>query len=282
MFLDYGDKGIIPKLIEDTKERANGDNVTNTRIKGCYITDYTFFDKNKNYKLKDFIAPGNDRILSQQTFRHTSHYGINKLYKLVRDSLRGEIFASSKGILQRDYFGKDAEGLTLKDGTHYYFKIPFIPENFKNIEAKPFSDESHTATLGETASLEFLSKLKYHAIKLTQLSEISASIENSLIDITISETEITKDNVDNIYHLLDRLHDYKDNNRIAINLHDKIDDVQCFYDFFHILLLNTDNLLSYIMLTIKFMKTYFLIIKIFIKHDKVRLIGTMRKQFFCL
>ena len=66
------------------------------------------------------------------------------------------MFAASKGIHNRDYFGENAEKFTLKNGTHYYFKIPFIPENFKNIVAKPFSKENQTAVLGETASLEFL------------------------------------------------------------------------------------------------------------------------------
>ncbi|MDX8340034.1 hypothetical protein SLH46_12610 [Draconibacterium sp. IB214405] len=228
---DYGTKGIIPKFFEDTKEKAIGNNVKNERIKKCYISDYNLLNKNKSYEIKNFITPRENEILRQQTFRHTSHYGINKLYKLLQNPLNGEIFATSKGLLHRDYFGKDAEDLTLKDSTHYFLKIPFIPDNFKNIAAKPFSDESQTATLGETASLEFLSKLNYRTINLNQLPKISVATENSLIDITISDLEITKDNVDNIYNQFDKLHDYTDNNRIAINLQDKINDVSVLLRF---------------------------------------------------
>lgn len=228
---DYGNKGIIPKLIEYTTEKATGSNVKNHRIKKCYFADNIFFAENEDYKLKDFIEPNKGNELNQQTFRHTSHYGINKLHRLIQTTLNSKIFVASKGKNERDYFGENAENLTIKNGTHYYFKIPFEQENFKNIVAKPFSQENQTATLGETASLEFLSKINIVQNKISQLSEILHTTENSLIDISIDDEKITKKNVDNIYNSLERLHELKDNNRIAINLQDKISDVSVLLRF---------------------------------------------------
>lgn len=228
---DYGNKGIIPKLIEYTTEKATGSNVKNHRIKKCYFADNIFFKENENYKLKDFIEPNKGNELNQQTFRHTSHYGINKLHRLIRTTLNSKMFVASKGKKERDYFGENAENLTIKNGTHYYFKIPFEQKNFKNIVAKPFSQENQTATLGETASLEFLSKINIVQKKISQLSEIQLTTENSLINITLDDEKITKKNVDNIYNSLDRLSELKDNNRIAINLQDKINDVSVLLRF---------------------------------------------------
>jgi hypothetical protein len=228
---DYGEKGIVAKLVENTKEKATGHNAKNERIRDCYLADDAFFAENRSYELKDLIAPSKGKELKQQLFRHTSHYGINKLYKLVQNPLNGEMLVASKGRNKRDYFGENAEKWTLNIGTHYYFKIPFVQENFKNIVAKPFPQENQTATLGETSSLEFLSKLEYKEINLNQLSDIPHTTENSLIDITIENEEITKENVDKIYYSLDRLLDLKDNNRIAINLQSKINDVSVLLRF---------------------------------------------------
>lgn len=228
---DYGNKGIIPKLIEYTTEKATGINVKNQRIKNCYFADNIFFKENEDYELKYFIEPNKGNELSQQTFRHTSHYGINKLNRLIQTTLNSKMFVASKGIKGRDYFGENSENLMCKNGTHYYFKIPFEQKNFKNIVAKPFSQESQTATLGETASLEFLSKIEIVQKKISELSDILQTTENSLIDISIDDEKITKKNVDNIYNSLDRLHELKDNNRIAINLQDKISDVSVLLRF---------------------------------------------------
>lgn len=228
---DYGEKGIIPKLIEYTNEKATKEIVINERIKKCYIEDRDFFVENKNYELKDFISPKRRKELKQQTFRHTSHYGINKFHKLIQIPLNGEMYVTSEGISKRNYFGDDAEQLTLRNGTHYYFKIPFVPNNFKNIEAKPFSKENQTAVLGETASIEFLSKIEIANISLNQLSKISTKIQNSLINITIEEDRLTKSNIESIYHSLDKLLELKDNNRIAINLQNKFSDVSVLLRF---------------------------------------------------
>lgn len=228
---DYGKNGVIPKLIEYTKKNATRNNIKNQRIKDCYTADNSFFTEHSNYQLKDFIDPDRGKELKQQSFRHTSHYGITKLHKLIKTTLNSEIFIASKGKNERDYFGENAEYLTIKNGTHFYFRIPFNQEKFKNIVPKQFSKDSLTATLGETASLEFLSKIKILSLNLSQLSDISTTIENSLINITIVDENITKINVDNIYNSLDKLLEIKDNNKIAINLQDKINDVSVLLRF---------------------------------------------------
>lgn len=228
---DYGKTGIVPKLIEYTKEKADTKSETNSKIKECYDSDYKFFINNRDYELRNFISPEEGHELKQQTFRHTSHYGINKLYKLIQKPLGGEIFVASNGLTNRNYFGENAENKTLVSGTHYYFKIPFKQENFKNIVAKPFPQETQTAMLGETASLSFLININIITKRLSQLSEIQSETEESLIDITIDEKKISKDNIDSIYKSLNKLHDIKNNNRIAINISDKFNDVSVLLRF---------------------------------------------------
>lgn len=227
---DYGEIGIVPKLIEYTKQKATGSTNENPRIKECYVTDSVFFEANKNYKLDNFITPDEDKELRQQTFRHTSHYGIRKLEMLINTTLRSEMFVASQGLLGRDYYGENSENVTLKKGTHFYFKIPFIQDNFKNFAAKKFPQENQTAVLGETASLEFLSKINI-PIKLSQLSQIPQTTKDSLLDIEIDNEKITKANVTNVYKLLDGLLNLNDNNRIAIDLQGKISDVSVLLRF---------------------------------------------------
>lgn len=227
---DYGKKGIIPTLVEYTTEKSTGNQIRNQKIKNCYKLDSQFFKNNSYYTLEDYIENGKN--LQQQQFRHTSHYGISKLYKLIETPLNGEIFISSSGNNSRDYFGNNADKVTLKQGSHYYFKIPFIQENFKNIVAKPFSKENQTAMLGETASLEFLSNLKRYEIKLSQIDQILKMLpENSMILVTIDVENITKQNIDHVYNSFDKLNKLKDNNRIAVNLQDKINDVSILLRF---------------------------------------------------
>ncbi|GAB6010003.1 hypothetical protein [Dysgonomonas reticulitermitis] len=234
---DYGKNGVVPKLIEYTRDRATGNSVKNEAIKDCYKKDNDFFENNKSYELKDFITPQKGKELQQQTFRHTSHYGINNLYKLITDTLtsknaESEIFISSNGQIKKDYFPNEntAKDVTIANGTHYYFKIPFVENNFKNITPKPFSHRN-SAILGETASLESLAKIKIIPTSLTQLSGIDRTIENSLINITIKDEKITKENVDSIYNQFDKLSNLKDNNKIAINLQDKVSDVSVLLRF---------------------------------------------------
>lgn len=227
---DYGEKGIVPTLIQYTREKALGNNIKNQKIKQCYISDDIFFKENNRYELKSYIS--GDKILEQQRFRHTSHYGINRLHKLIQSPLNGQMFVASQGKENRDYYGENSKNLTIKSGTHYYFRIPFISNNFSNIIAKPFLKENQTAILGDTASLEFLSSLRHIKINLSQYAQISQeNPENSLIDITVDYEKITKENIDNIYSLLHTSMLLNSNNRIAINLEDKICDVSVLLRF---------------------------------------------------
>jgi len=228
--IDYGKKGIIPNLIEYTNDKSKKSRPFNKRIQNCYIEDREFFLQNKNYELKDFIAPKKGKELKQQTFRHTSHYGINKLYRLIKTTLKGEMYAASEGYYKRNYYGESAADLTITFGTHFYYKIPFIANNFKNIEAIPFSIENQTSTLGETASIEFLSKVSVVHVKLNQLSEINLSIQHSLIDISI-EDKLTKQNIESVYDTLDWLLKINENNKIAINLQNQNCDVSVLLRF---------------------------------------------------
>lgn len=233
---DYGKKGIVPKLIEYTNEKANTDNTANIKIRQCYIDDEKYFnDRGENYSLKDFIDSGK-KELQQQQFRHTSHFGINKLFNIIKTTLNSEelpseIYISSQGINTRDYYGDRSEELTLHQGTHYYLKIPFIESNFENLISKPFYQNTQTAILGETASLEFLQKIKITQTKLSQLSNIPEDTKDELINITFDDECITKENIDDIYNSLDRLAKLDSDNKIAINLEDKINDASILLRF---------------------------------------------------
>jgi len=234
---DYGEKGIVPKLIEFTENKAAENIVINQEIKKCYSQDSAYFKKNNTYNLINYITPDKNKELNQQTFRHTSHYGISKLYKLITTTLtskklKSEMYVASKGQIERDYFpDANAECLTLQTGTHYYFKIPFIEENFKNIVPKKYSQDEQTAILGETASLRDLAEIDRISVKLNRLSTISHIKENALIDIIIDIDEITKENVDIVYNLLDNLLVLKDNNWISIDLQNKFKDASVLLRF---------------------------------------------------
>lgn len=225
---DYGTNGIVPKFIEYTNEKAEFSNISNERIRQCYIDDSNYLKNRKNYNLKHFIETGKNE-LRQQQFRHTSHYGINKLFNIIKTTLNStdlpsEIYISSQGISTRDYYGDKSDTSTLQKGTHYYLKIPFIESNFKKIVSKPFYQNNQTAILGETASIAFLQKIKIKQIKLSELSGISEDTKDKLINITFDNNKITKENIDHIYNSLDKLANLDSNNIIAINVENKIND----------------------------------------------------------
>jgi len=200
---DYGETGVIQKLKEYTDKRIKSHEKelsdSQRKVNKAYKTDSVTLEN--GFTLDDFIK---GRTLEQQKFRHIGHYGINKLQKLVEDKkiLNGEmIVASKRKDGQPDRYGENAENLTIKRGTHYYFKIPFIANNFGKIDTPTSKQPRELYTLGSSDTLQ---KLMKKGIEL---------------DIVINE-KIDKKFVDNIDTHFGYLSKLNQTIVVALNLED--------------------------------------------------------------
>jgi len=216
--IDYGNIGIIPKLVSDTISKTTDSKITNENIANCYKMDAEYFKLYSKYSLIDFITPKEDLFLSQQTFRHTTHYGISKLYNYLEKHLTSEINISSSGLRGRDNFGKNALKKNLNIGTHYSFKFQISLESFHSITHKAIPKEKHTAILGEVNSLKHISTIDKIKINLKELHKLDTGVKNSLIDISIDPIHFIKDNFYLLCDSLEKLHEINFNNIISINL----------------------------------------------------------------
>jgi hypothetical protein len=229
---DYGRKGIIPTLIEDTdkkckeldnlyKESNKLDKKRFKEVLACYEADQYRF-RNAPYELRQFIEAHD---LGQQLFRHTSHYGIDRLNRLIKSPINGEIWVASQGQCNRDYYGNDAAKYTLNEGTHYYLEIPFVAENFKNVALRAFHNPS-TAALDNEDSMKTLLDMNSEEVSLDLLSnKYNRLLNNTLLIIKINGFEVSKANIDSIYEYLHHLYTLEsETNIIAIDCQYKIKD----------------------------------------------------------
>lgn len=122
---DFGSKGVIPKLIEDTKANTH-------RI---FSEDLEILED--DFSMHNFIKPTVKTKLNQQLYRDLAHYGLMKFYRLIEKN-EGFIVSSSTGKNgERDYYTPEGSQHTkkaLKIGTSYYFQLPFKHELFKTVE----------------------------------------------------------------------------------------------------------------------------------------------------
>lgn len=218
---DYGRIGIIPKLKKYTGNQVQAYNhktglsTNQINVRNAYIKDLNE-NLNENFVLNNFIL---GRILEQQNFRHIGHYGINKLYSLIQKPLEGNIYISSKGINgQQDYFNRDIENLTLETGTHYFIKIPFIPENFGKLTVS-MNIRQEFSTLGSSDALQKLMQKNVKTIQLNELNDINLDDFTEVLDITVNK-RIDKKFVDDIYLHFSKLSLYNRQFIIALNLED--------------------------------------------------------------
>ena len=118
---DFGENGIIQKLIEDTEKKKSQHRI--------YEEDLTIL--NGSFDLKDFIKPTVTKKLNQQLYRDLAHYGLMKFYKLIEKNEGVVISSSTKRNGDRDYYPiKDNKAIDI--GTSYFFQLPFKPELFKS------------------------------------------------------------------------------------------------------------------------------------------------------
>jgi len=226
---DYGTLGIIPKLREYTQknivkinELKNELSLSQEKVKTAYIKDLELL--NSDFTLEKFIK---DQILEQQKFRHIGHYGINKLCNLIKNPLEGDMFIASKGINEeQEYFNENAENFTLKIGTHYFIKIPFIAENFKKLD-KPVPKQPEFFTLGSSQELkEFMKKdvVRYKLDEFNALEKEKANFYNftGILDITVDK-KIDKKFVGETYLYFDKLSVLNSKCIIALNLENCLD-----------------------------------------------------------
>jgi len=163
---DYGTKGIIPKIIEDTKR--------NIGLGEIYSEDIKIL--NSDFILRDFIEPTVKTKLNQQLFREIAHYGLMKFYKLIKRN-EGVVVASSiSKNNQRDVFNPSDFKIekVLIIGTSYYFQLPFKHELFKSIDSISQTIELQ-GSLQTIGSINELIKLK-----ILKENEVNDTNENVL------------------------------------------------------------------------------------------------------
>lgn len=121
--IDFGEKGIVMKLHENTKRNIGKNKV--------YEEDYDIIDN--TYSLKDFIAPGVTKKLKQQLYRELAHYGMMRFYQIIKRN-DGFVVSVSNGLDGRRDVYESINGLFDKYilyGTCYYFQIPFKNDLFR-------------------------------------------------------------------------------------------------------------------------------------------------------
>jgi hypothetical protein len=219
---DYGTLGIIPKLkkytdnqIKAFKEK-DGLSKSQEKVMKVYITD-SEKHLSKNFTLTDFIK---EKKLEQQNFRHIGHFGINKLFNLIKFPLNGDMFIASKGINgKHEYFSESAKNPTLDIGTHYFITIPFKAENFNEI--KPVYHQQESYTLGSSDTLQKLMQREVKHIQLKQFDNVNLDKFKGILDITVNE-KFKKHFFYNTY--FEKLSHYEDKFVVALNLENCFDD----------------------------------------------------------
>lgn len=144
---DFGIKGMIPKLIEDTVKNSNSNKI--------YKEDLEIL--NGNFTMKDFIAPTVKTKLNQQLYRDIAHYGLMKFYKLIKRN-NGIVVSSSigKNGKQDIYYSDTSYDIkSIEAGTSYFFQLPFDYNLFQPIETKKIEDQIH----GSAEIIQSLSEL---------------------------------------------------------------------------------------------------------------------------
>jgi hypothetical protein len=229
---DYGTIGIIPKFVNDTNSKAETEPVED--FKKCYVDDAKFFKDNRSYSLKNYIAQSEGKLLEQQQFRHSTHYGISILHSLLK-TLDGEMAVRSTGLDGTpDIFPERDEGAMLDRGTHYYIRVHFERENFGAVKVREFNRGGQRSVLGQSESFRDFSEqyASDNVIKLNALKDLPTKSNIKLLIVDDLETEkITKENVDDIYKKLNKLNDLNEVATVAINIHGKINDASILLRF---------------------------------------------------
>lgn len=165
--VDYGEKGLVNKLLEDTKKKYHENK--------CYSDDYEILSG--TYEMKDFIEPGIKTKLCQQLYRDLAHYGLMRFYKLIKQN-EGVVVSSSNGKDgERDRYGSlyDKE---FNNGTAYYFCLPFMKDMFVKEKIRM----NVTEMLGTQSIISSLSEiLDYSVIKQDELNLINEKDKGKIV-----------------------------------------------------------------------------------------------------
>jgi hypothetical protein len=164
---DYGNIGIIPKLIrftEDNKEKN-------------ILFEEDLAVLKDSYSIKDFIKPTSEKLLNQQMYREIAHYGLLRFNHLIEKN-EGNVICSSIGtdgqrdIYQYNEIEKDKFIIL---GTSYFFQLPFKPNLFKIADNNlTLSSEMH----GTHQTISGLARI-LNFILVDEFSYESLIIENS-------------------------------------------------------------------------------------------------------
>lgn len=179
---DFGENGIIQKLLEDTEKKKSQHRI--------YEEDLAIL--NGSFDMKDFIKPTVTKKLNQQLYRDLAHYGLMKFYKLIEKNEGVVISSSTKRNGDRDYYPNNhKKALVL--GTSYFFQLPFNPEFFKSTDFIPHQDslQGSSQTISGLSELMNLKVVKDIQENTNNEESILFDFKPTLINVRNREAEAT-------------------------------------------------------------------------------------------
>jgi hypothetical protein len=234
---DYGAKGIVPTLIEETgKQKSNNKIAEDLDVLSKKIT------------LSNFIRPTVQTKLNQQLYREIAHYGLMKFYKLIEEKNGGNVISSSIGKNgNREYYPENCpKGKSITLGTSYFFQLPFnhslfsrtADENNKsNIEPTYYGTQE---TINSLSVLMKFEVVEYNADSPT-INQGKTLVIYNLNNLGINKIKNRSDEV-NLFRLFSILRkDEGGTNYIAINMNNILLSASSLLRFFAHLSNNYSN-----------------------------------------
>ena len=209
---DFGTKGIIPTLIEETEKN---------KVNGIFAEDLEIL--NKNFTLDNFINPTVQTKLNQQLYRELAHYGLIKFYKLIEEKIGGDVICSSIGSNRIvEYYPKVdmSKDKTVSFGTSYFFQLPFKKDLY--IENKNDISNLSTNFHGTQETIKSLSVLMNYVIIDYNNTPFKYEEKNVLLNYNLNKIGISdiknRNNEVEFFKLFIDLQKIRNNYYIAINM----------------------------------------------------------------
>lgn len=188
---DFGEKGVIPTLIDNTK--MNEEQIDDEVLKKDYKDDLLTLEN--DFDFKDFIFPTKNKILYQQIRRSIAHYGLFQFFYLIK-KLQGYAHAYSinSNKIRDDFYypaNVNVRDRTINNGTSYFFSFPAPSiqyESTKKTESKQNELEP------QQSSVELVDDLL--EIASCKILRNPTSINNSEKTIFVESSEVNVDIAD--------------------------------------------------------------------------------------
>lgn len=213
---DFGEKGIVPSLLDETHNKAISTDYLN--LKQIFEDDAKKL--NEQYSIRDFLEPSAEKRLTHQIKRQLAHLGLITLNHLVKKN-DGVLSISSNGSKGRDCYGDENFLSSVCTGTFIRIELPFIRKNFQSTYSEREKDEVKQIT--EISGLSEMLNLIRNANKWSEVK-----FERDVVDLQfqqivefhrINVEELNTWEVSDIFRYLAALSaDYESKNIILYNL----------------------------------------------------------------